>query len=114
MLAGEEWRRTAIASIIGPMSLDVADWDRDGDLDIVAGEHNLERPEEAEISLFLNLDGKGMKWEKRLIYRGDEHHDGALFADLDNDGDLDVVSIGWGHNKVIAYENRQGNCASTR
>ncbi len=110
----EIWRGTRIASITGPMSLDVADWDKDGDLDIVAGEHNLERPEEAEISLFINLDGTGLQWEKRLIHRGDEHHDGALFVDLDNDGDLDVVSIGWGHNKVIAYENRHNSCVSMR
>ena len=45
----------------------------------------------------------------RFIHKGDEHHDGALVVDLDGDGDQDVVSIGWGHHKVIVYENVGGS-----
>jgi hypothetical protein len=53
-----------------------------------------------------NLDGNGKQWKKHLVHRGDEHHQGAHVADLDRDGDLDIVSIGWTHNKVLLYENK--------
>lgn len=36
---------------------------------------------------------------------GDEHHDGAVLADIDDDGDLDILSIGWSHARVLLYEN---------
>ena len=107
------WPRRPVASITGPMSLDAVDLDRDGDLDIVAGEHDMASPEEAGLFWFANLDGRGHQWERHLIYRGDEHHDGALAVDLDNDGDLDVVSIGWGHDELVAYENRMTACGGT-
>jgi hypothetical protein len=39
-------------------------------------------------------DGNGNFKEKR-IDRGKESHLGAQVADLDGDGDLDIVSIAW-------------------
>jgi hypothetical protein len=39
------------------------------------------------------------------VYTGDEHHDGGLAVDIDNDGDFDIVSIGWVNDKVVLYEN---------
>jgi hypothetical protein len=29
------------------------------------------------------------------VNMGDEHHDGAVLVDVDGDGDLDIISIGW-------------------
>lgn len=102
------WQRHLIATVVGPMSLDTVDIDGDGDLDIIVGEHNLVQPESARLLVLENLDGQGSTWRERLVYRGDEHHDGALAADVDGDDDLDLVSIGWGHRKVIWYENLAG------
>jgi hypothetical protein len=99
------WKRHLVGTVIGPMSLDVVDIDGDGDLDIVVGEHNLKNPGAARLLVFENLDGRGGSWREHLVYTGDEHHDGALAVDLDGDGDLDIVSIGWGHGKVVWYEN---------
>ncbi len=101
------WEENIIAKLIGPMSLSTSDMDDDGDLDIVVGEHNLENPTTARLIWFENLHSDGSQWAPRLIGIGDEHHDGALSVDLDNDGDIDVVSIGWGHNRVLIYENRR-------
>ena len=95
-----------IADLVGPMSLDVADIDMDGDIDIVAGEHNLKKPKKARLYILENVDGKGNDWKKYLVYTGDEHHDGARVVDIDNDGDFDIISIGWSHNRVLLYENR--------
>jgi hypothetical protein len=100
------WSETLIAQVTGPMSLDVADMDRDGDLDVVVGEHDLSSPGTAGLFVFENADGAGGSWTKHTVYVGDEHHDGAQVVDIDRDGDFDIVSIGWGHGRVLLYENK--------
>lgn len=99
------WIEHPIAEVVGPMSLDVADMDGDGDLDVVVGEHNYAKPETAALWIFENSDGKGLVWKQHLVHRGDEHHDGARVVDIDDDGDLDIVSLGWSHGRVLLYEN---------
>jgi len=100
------WTEHIIAvDVIGPMSLDVGDIDGDGDLDIVVGEHDPYRPDRARLLIFENDDGHGSRWRRWVVFTGDEHHDGALLVDIDRDGDLDIISIGWSHNRVILYEN---------
>lgn len=96
------WTAQPVGVLTGPMSLDVGDIDLDGDVDIVAGEHNLDDPSRARLVWF---ERRAHVWVPHLIGRGDEHHDGAQLADFDGDGDLDVVSIGWGHGRVLMYEN---------
>jgi len=100
------WSQTIIAQVTGPMSLDVADMDRDGDLDVVVGEHDLSSPGTAGLFVFENADGVGGTWTQHTVYLGDEHHDGAQVVDIDGDGDLDIISIGWGHARVLLYENK--------
>jgi len=55
--------------------------------------------------VFENLDQRGGRWRAHEVSRGDEHHDGAILVDIDKDGDLDILSIGWGHTRVLLYEN---------
>ena len=100
------WTEHIIAQPIGPMSLDVADMDLDGDLDVIVGEHNLVDPSHAALYIFENMDGQGASWNQQVVHIGDEHHDGAQVVDIDGDGDLDILSIGWGHNQVLLYENK--------
>jgi len=101
----QPWQRHHVGTVIGPMSLDVADFDGDGDLDIIVGEHNLKNPSAARLVLFENENGRGTSWREHIVHTGDEHHDGALAVDIDGEGDFDVVSLGWGHGKVLLYEN---------
>jgi hypothetical protein len=104
--ATSAWTEHVIANVVGPMSLDVADMDGDGDLDVVVGEHNLSNPSSAKLYVFENSDGQGTSWTGHVVYTGDEHHDGAQVVDIDGDGDIDIISIGWGHDRVMLYENR--------
>lgn len=97
-------------TVIGPMSLDVRDMDHDGDWDVIVGEHNLANPNNARMLIYENSDGNGLQWTQHVVYTGDEHHDGAHVVDIDNDGDLDIISIGWGHARVVLYENLAGPC----
>jgi hypothetical protein len=106
----QPWIEHIIGAVIGPMSLDVADMDGDGDLDVVVGEHNTKHPASASLFIFENVDGNGREWRQHLVYRGDEHHDGALVVDIDGNGDLDILSIGWTHRRVLLYENVEPQC----
>jgi len=105
-IAKNSWTEHLIANVVGPMSLDAMDMDGDNDIDVVVGEHNLSVPDKARMLIFENLDGKGSVWLKHQVYQGDEHHDGAVTVDIDNDGDLDILSIGWGHSNVLLYKNK--------
>ena len=106
------WSEHIIADdVIGPMSLSVQDMDGDNDMDVVVGEHNLVQPSVARLFWFENVGrekqtkGQGQSWHRHTIYSGDEHHDGAVTVDIDGDGDLDILSIGWSHGKVVLYRN---------
>lgn len=70
-------------------SLDVADIDNDGDVDVVTAE--LKGNE--ELTIWTN-NGIGI-FAKNLIGIENESHNGAQLADLDGDGDLDIVSPAW-------------------
>lgn len=101
------WQRSVIASEPGGgFSMDAADVDQDGDLDIVLGEHR-GKPVNRVI-LYENVKN-GAVWRPMIIDQGSaeeiDHHNGTQFFDLDNDGDLDQVSIGWYNPKVWVYEN---------
>jgi hypothetical protein len=73
-------------------NLDVADMDLDGDFDIITCEHKGPKGQ-FRLQVFEN-DGMG-RFTEHLADRGKESHLGARVADMDNDGDLDIVSAAW-------------------
>lgn len=100
------WTRVLIAShVAGGFSLDCADLDLDGDVDVVLGEH---RGNPNRVILFENT-GRGASWTPHVVDAGPrdeiDHHDGTKLVDIDADGDLDIVSVGWNNRKVWLYEN---------
>ena len=97
-LEARDWKRHLVTTQFSMNNLDVADMDRDGDPDIITCEHSMpfgSKPASGKERLQIwENDGKGGFME-REIDKGKESHLGAQVADLDGDGDLDIVSIAW-------------------
>jgi len=102
---GATWVEHIIATSAFYMSMDVGDLDNDGDVDVVAGAHMAS----GEVWVFENLN-RGGSWNEIVVDPGDspniDHHDGTRIVDMDLDGDLDIVSIGWTQTSLVLYENR--------
>ena len=86
----QPWMRRTIAMQGSTNSLDVADMDGDGDIDVITGEHQ----GTLKVTVFAN-DGSGTMWTPQPVDNGKESHLGARVWDLDADGDLDIVSIAY-------------------
>jgi len=85
-----DWPRHHVVTQYSMNNLDVADIDEDGDMDLLTNEH---KGPALETQLWVN-DGAG-HFTKRIIDQGKENHLGTQLADLDDDGDLDLVGAGW-------------------
>ena len=89
----------------GSLSVFATDFDFDGDDDIVVGEWLGSN----RLIVFENDLCSTGDWDTQIIDDGAlnlEHHDGARVVDIDNDGDLDVVSNGWINDMIPRiYEN---------
>ncbi|MCG2461628.1 VCBS repeat-containing protein [Flavobacteriaceae bacterium F89] len=97
----DEWKRIRIVTQYSMNNLDVKDMDHDGDMDIVTSEH---KGPGLELQLWRN-NGKGV-FVKKVLDTGKESHLGAQVKDMDGDGDLDIVSIGWDqYQKVHLWRN---------
>jgi hypothetical protein len=101
------WTRNLIGNVPGQgFSMDTADIDQDGDIDVVLGEHR--GSSDNRVIIFENIDN-GASWKQHVIDRGHtteiDHHVGTQLVDLDNDGDFDLISLGWYNKKIWIYEN---------
>jgi hypothetical protein len=103
----KQWQRHKIGVVAGQgFSMDTADFDSDGDPDVVIGEHR--GPSKNRVVMFEN-GGRGAKWIEHVVDSGPkneiDHHDGVQSVDMDGDGDLDLISIGWYNPKLWVFEN---------
>lgn len=92
----DQWPRHCIVTQYSMNNLDIADLDQDGDLDLVTNEH---KGPGLETQVWEN-NGKG-HFKKVVIDKGKESHLGSQLADMDQDGDLDLVSAGWDHYQYV-------------
>lgn len=103
--AQKGWEKHIIVTSKSMNSMDAADIDRDGDIDIVVGEHEMPgrdgKPlvKDEKVIVFEN-DGKG-NFTPHTVDQGKESHLGTQLADMDSDGDLDIVSMAWREPEYI-------------
>lgn len=90
------WQRQTVVTQFSMNNLALVDMDLDGDTDILTSEH---KGEALSLQLWKN-DGTGY-FERQEIDRGKESHLGTQPYDLDGDGDLDIVSIGWDQHQYV-------------
>ena len=102
------WTRYTLGIAPGQgFSMDVADFDKDGDIDVVLGEH---RGASNNRTIIFENNGDNSSWPNHIVDNQSksiiDHHDGTQAVDLDNDGDLDIISIGWSNAKLWVFENK--------
>jgi len=85
-------------------TLILADFDNDGDVDIVSGGGPFTTTT-PKLFLWENLDGKGLDWKEHLILEGHSIHE-ASAADVDQDGDVDICSKPWRSGLHLFLENK--------
>lgn len=94
--SSDDWQRHKIVEQYSINNLDITDFDKDGDIDLLTAEH---KGEILELQLWKN-DGKG-NFSKTIIDTGKENHLGTQLVDLDNDGDFDIIGAGWDQHKYM-------------
>jgi hypothetical protein len=77
--------------------------DNDGDADVILGEHL----GATSLLIFENVN-EGQSWVTHVVHPGGliDHHDGSITVDIDNDGDRDIISLGWNKRDIYLFENK--------
>jgi hypothetical protein len=87
----------------GASSIDVADIDGDGDSDIVGAARNVD-----QVAWWSNNGGEPIQWTKHVIASGQAGAWSANSADVDGDGDLDLLSAAWFRDELTWWRNEGG------
>jgi hypothetical protein len=94
-----EWTKHIIdSSYHAEQSVDVADMDADGDLDIIGAAQRINA-----IIWWENKNKNDTEWSKHIM---GTNYGGAYAADMDKDGDLDVLGVGGDSRQIVWFENQ--------
>ena len=85
----------------GPMDVHAADLDGDGHTDVISASKT-----DNSVTWYRNTDGTGNSWTATDITTGAAGVRSVYAVDLDNDGDLDVLSASNAGGDITWYENR--------
>ena len=88
----------------GAIDLHTADLDGDGDIDVLSASAI-----DGIIAWYRNEDGQGNFGSLQILTRRAISAEWVSSADLDGDGDIDVLSAAYGDGKIAWYENEDGN-----
>ena len=102
---GDFGPQQVIKQLGGAIAVEAADLDGDGDTDVLAAAYDSDA-----VVWFPNTDGQGQFGAQQVVAN---RVDGALSvdaADMDGDGDLDVIAAAYGGDRTTWYPNDgQGN-----
>ena len=87
----------------GPITIFTADLDGDSDLDVLSASSN-----DNKIAWYENTDGLGTFGPQQIIFAGALGAWSVFAADVDGDGDVDVLSASFFDGTVAWYENTDG------
>ena len=97
----QSWTAQDIATNAdGAMSVYAADMDGDGDMDIVSASYN-----DDTIAWYENNGAADPSWTAQDIATSADGAYSVYAADMDGDGDMDIVSASPGDNTIAWYEN---------
>lgn len=98
------WARFDVSlDVAGGHDVVGADLDSDGDLDLV-----VPASEDDELMWFRNDGGEPVQWVRHVVASGWDYPCKAAVADLDDDGDLDLVATAWQAEEVAWWRNDGG------
>lgn len=105
---GITWAGTNLSFLNQPQFAEVADFDGDGDLDILGAAWKL--GSESEISFFRNNNGVGTSWTENQIVGGTSFNQpsGLAVADFNRDGLPDFAATAETSDKVAVWLNGGG------
>jgi hypothetical protein len=100
-----EWKEHVVADGVEAVlhSLNVADFDNDGRLDIATAEMT-QGADPDEVRIYLNAAPSGTRWSLKRIGVGGSHSMRAI--DIDKDGDVDLFGGNWNGEGIHVYRNQ--------
>jgi hypothetical protein len=90
-------------NVDGAKSVYATDLDGDGDLDVLSASYL-----DDKIAWYENDGGSPLAFTSHVITTNADDAKSVYAADLDGDGDTDVLSASWDDDKIAWYENRGG------
>lgn len=92
--------RTIATNADGARSVFAADIDGDGDMDVMSASYY-----DDKIVWYQNIDGDGLTWAPRTISTNVDGARSIFAADVDNDGDVDILTASTFDHSIRWFEN---------
>jgi hypothetical protein len=97
-------QETISTAAAGASSVFGADIDGDGDIDVLSASAS-----DNKIAWYENTDGSGTFGSQQVISTSASYAQSIFAADIDSDGDIDVLSASLVDDKIAWYENTNGS-----
>jgi uncharacterized repeat protein (TIGR01451 family) len=98
------WKNTVTAALDEPASVYAADVDGDGDLDVLGAAGTAD-----DITWWENTNGDGTAWTEHTVAAAFDGAVSVYAADVDSDGDLDVLGAAIAADDITWWENTNGD-----